>query len=72
MWAKCVNASVVEPFVINSMFRIPIVFSEKQLATQLRFRYYFDIYNNMRMSILNRTPLIMIPWETFADQTPKK
>jgi len=45
MWAKCVNASVnvVEPFVLHSMLRLPIVFSEKQLVTQLRFRYYFHI-----------------------------
>ena len=70
-WAKSVNASVVEPFVQNSMLRLPIVFSEKRLATQLRFRDYFDIdiYNNMSI-VLNGTPLI--PWETFVDQTPKK
>ena len=70
-WAKVVHASVIEPFVQNSMFKLPIVFSEKTLAAQLRFRDYFDIdiWNNMSIS-MNGTPLI--PWETFIDQAPKK
>ena len=70
-WAKVVGAYVVEPFVQNSMFKLPIVSSEKALAAQLRFRDYFDIdiWNNMSIS-MNGTPLI--PWETFVDQAPKK
>ena len=70
-WAKFVGASVVEPFVENSMFKLPIVTSQKQLDARLRFRDYFDIniYNNMSI-VMNGTPLI--PWETFIDQAPKK
>ena len=70
-WAKVVHASVVEPFVQNSMFKLPIVSSQKALAAQLRFRDYYDIdmWNNMSIS-MNGTPLI--PWETFIDQAPKK
>jgi len=70
-WAKSVGASVVEPFVQNSMFKLPIVFSQKALDTKLRFRDYFDIdiWNNMSM-LMNGTPLV--PWETFVDQAPKK
>ena len=70
-WAKAVGASVVEPFVDNSMFKLPIVSSERQLADKLRFRDYFnfDIWNNMSIA-MNGTPLI--PWEEFIDQAPKK
>ena len=70
-WAKSVGASVVEPFVQNSMLRLPIVYSHRELATKLQFRDYFDIdiWNNMSMA-MNGTPLI--PWETFINQAPKK
>ena len=70
-WAKVVGASVVEPFVQNSIFKLPIVSSQKTLAAQLRFRDYYDIdvWNNMSIS-MNGAPLI--PWETFIDQAPKK
>ena len=70
-WAKLVGASVVEPFVHNSMFKLPKVSSEKQLATQLRYSDYFniDIWNNMSVA-MNGAPLI--PWEKFIDQAPKK
>ena len=70
-WAKVVGAFVVEPFAENSMFKLPIISSQKELATHLRYRDYFDIdiWNNMSIS-MNATPLI--PWETFIDQTPKK
>ena len=70
-WAKLVGASVVEPFVHNSMFKLPVVSSEKQLAAQLRYSDYFDIdiWNNMSIA-MNGTPLI--PWEEFIDKAPKK
>ena len=70
-WAKLVGASVVEPFVDNSMLKLPIVSSEKQLAARLRYSDYFniDIWNNMSL-VMNGTPLI--PWEKFIDQAPKK
>ena len=70
-WAKAVDISVVEPFVQNSMFRLPIVSSEKELANKLRFRDYFDIdiWNNKSI-LMNGSALI--PWETFIDQAPKK
>ena len=70
-WAKLVGASVVEPFVNNSMFKLPVVSSEKQLAVQLRYSDYFDIdiWNNMSIA-MNGTPLI--PWEEFIDKAPKK
>ena len=70
-WAKSVGVSVVEPFVQNSMFRLPIVFSQTALDSKLRFRDYFDInvWNNMSI-LMNGTPLI--PWETFIEQAPKK
>ena len=70
-WAKPVGISVVEPFVQNSMFRLPIVFSHRELAAKLRFRDYFDIdvWNNKSMS-MNGSALIS--WETFIDQAPKK
>ena len=70
-WAKSVGVSVVEPFVQNSMFRLPIVFSQTALDSKLRFRDYFDInvWNNMSL-LMNGTPLI--PWETFIEQAPKK
>ena len=66
-WAKTVSASVVEPFVDNSMFKLPIVSSEKQLADKLGFRDYFnfDIWNNMSIA-MNGAPLI--PWEEFIRQ----
>lgn len=70
-WAKSVSASVVEPFVQNSMLRLPIVYSRRQLATTLRFRDYFDIdiWNNMSIP-MNGTPLIS--WEKFIEQAPGK
>ena len=70
-WAKSVNVSVVEPFVQNSMLRLPIVFSHRELAAKLRFRDYFDInaWNNRSISMNGST---LISWETFIDQAPKK
>ena len=70
-WAKYVGVSVIEPFVQNSMLRLPIVFSQQQLDTKLRFRDYvnIDIWNNMS-TVMNGTPLV--PWESFVDQAPKK
>ena len=70
-WAKLVGASVVEPFVDNSMLKLPIVSSEKHLAAQLHYSDYFniDIWNNMSIA-MNGTPLI--PWEKFIDQAPMK
>ena len=70
-WAKYVGVSVIEPFVQNSMLRLPIVFSQKELDTKLRFRDYTDIgiWNNMSI-VMNGTPLV--PWESFVDQAPKK
>ena len=70
-WARYVGVSVIEPFVQNSMLRLPIVFSQKELDTKLRFRDYtdIDIWNNMSIA-MNGTPLI--PWESFVDQAPKK
>ena len=70
-WAKAVGVPVVEPFVQNSMFRLPVVSSEKQLANTLRFRDYFDIdvWNNKSI-LMNGSPLVS--WETFVDQAPKK
>ena len=70
-WAKAVDASVVEPFVLNSMFKLPIVSSQQTLNDQLRFRDYFDndIWN-AKSVLMGGTPLI--PWDTFIDQAPKK
>ena len=70
-WAKYVGVSVIEPFVQNSMLRLPIVFSQKELDTILCFRDYTDIgiWNNMSI-VMNGTPLV--PWESFVDQAPKK
>ena len=70
-WARSVGVPVVEPFVQNSMFRLPIVFSQKELATKLRFRDYFDIdiWNNKSV-LMNGSALIS--WEAFVEQAPKK
>ena len=70
-WAKAVGAAVIEPFVQNSMFTLPIITSQQQLVNHLRFRDYFDIDIWNSMSILrNGTPLVS--WETFVNQPPKK
>jgi len=70
-WAKTVNASVVEPFVINSEFRLPLVTSQAALSSQIRFRDYFNIniWNEMSMQN-NGAPLIS--WEYFLNHKPKK
>ena len=70
-WAKTVGASVIEPFVQNSTFTLPVITSQRQLADHLRFRDYFDIdiWNDMSI-IRNGTPLIS--WENFVNQSPKK
>ena len=70
-WAKAVNASVVEPFVLNSMFKLPIVSSQQTLNNQLRFRDYFDIdIWNAKSALIGGMPLIS--WDTFINQAPKK
>lgn len=70
-WAKHVGASVVEPFVRNSMFKLPIISSKRELGNAFRFRDYFniDIWNNMS-TLMNGSPLIS--WEMFINQAPKK
>ena len=70
-WAKTVGASVIEPFVQNSTFTLPVINSQQQLINHLRFRDYFDIdiWNDMSI-IRNGTPLIS--WENFVNQSPKK
>ena len=63
-WAKTVNAFVVEPFVINSEFRLPFINSPTALSNMLRFHDYFNINIWNEMSIQNNgTPLIS--WEHF-------
>ena len=70
-WANYVSASVVEPFVQNSMLKLPVISSQQELATKLRFRDYFDIdIWNHKSVLVNATPLI--PWETFISQAPNK
>jgi len=70
-WAKTVNASVVEPFVINSELRLPFINSQAALSSRLRFRDYFNINIWNEMSIQNNgTPLIS--WEYFLDHKPTK
>jgi len=70
-WAKIVNASVVEPFVNNSVFGLPFVNSQAELSKQLRFRDYFNVSTWNKMSVQdNGTPLIS--WEHFLDHKPKK
>ena len=70
-WAKTVGAALIEPFVQNSTFTLPIITSQQQLVNHLRFRDYFDIdiWNNMSV-IRNGTPLVS--WESFVNQPPKK
>jgi len=70
-WAKTVGASVVEPFVQNSTFTLPIITSQQQLADCLQFRNYFniDIWNNISIA-KNVTPLIS--WDSFVSEVPKK
>jgi len=70
-WAKTVGASVVEPFIQNSEFRLPIISSQDSLNRRLQFSDYFDIDTWNKMSILNNgTPLIS--FETFLQYKPKK
>ena len=70
-WAKIVGAAVVEPFVQNSTFTLPIVNSQQELANHLRFRDYFnfDIWTNMSIA-KNVTPLVS--WDTFINQVPQQ
>jgi len=70
-WAKTVGATVVEPFVQNSTFTLPVVNSHQQLANHLRFRDYFDfdLYTNFSIA-RHVTPLL--PWDDFVNQVPKK
>ena len=70
-WAKTVGASVIEPFVQNSTFILPVITSQQQLVDHLRFRDYFniDVWNNMSI-IRNGTALVS--WETFVNRPPKK
>ena len=70
-WAKTVNAFVVEPFVVNSEFRLPRVTSQEALSKELRFSDYFNIETWNELSIQNNgTPLIS--WEYFLDHKPTK
>jgi len=70
-WAKTVNASVVEPFVVNSELRLPSVTSHEALSKELRFSDYFNIETWNELSIQNNgTPLIS--WEYFLDHIPTK
>ena len=70
-WAKTVNSSVVEPFVINSVFKLPSVTSQAALSNTLRFSDYFN-FNlwNERSVQYNGTPLIS--WEYFLNNKPTK
>ena len=69
--AKTVGAAVVEPFVQNSTFTLPIVNSQQELADHLQFRDYFnfDIWTNMSLE-KNVTPLVS--WDAFVNQVPKQ
>ena len=70
-WAKTVNASVVEPFVQNSTFTLPIITTRQQLNDHLQFRDYFNINTWNSMSVAkNVTPLVS--WNDFISQVPKK
>ena len=70
-WAKTVNAAVVEPFVQNSTFTLPVVKSQQELSDHLRFRDYFnfEIWTSMSLA-RNATPLV--PWGAFVNQVPKQ
>jgi len=69
-WAKTVNSSVVEPFVLNSEFRLPYGHSIKDLDSKLRFRDYFNINIWNELSIANNaTPLTS--WSDFLNKKPK-
>ena len=69
-WAKTVNSSVVEPFVLDSEFRLPYVTPLKDLDSKLRFRDYFNINIWNELSIANNaTPLTS--WSDFLNKTPK-
>ena len=70
-WAKTVNSSVVEPFVINSQFKLPSITSQATLSNTLRFSDYFNINIwNERSVQYNGTPLIS--WEYFLNNKPTK
>jgi len=69
-WAKTVNASVVEPFVIDSLFKLPYSYPIKDLNNKLRFRDYFNVQVWNELSIANNaTPLTS--WNDFLNKKPK-
>jgi len=63
-WAKHVGISVVEPFVSDSIFKWPPIWSQSELSRTLRFHDYFDFNHwNSMCSSFNASPLVS--WETF-------
>ncbi|XP_065905266.1 uncharacterized protein [Dysidea avara] len=69
-WAKTVNASVVEPFVVDSQFKLPYSYPIKNLNNKLRFRDYFNIQIWNELSVANNaTPLTS--WSDFLNRKPK-
>ena len=68
-WAKHVGISVVEPFVSESIFKWPPIWSQSELSRTLRFRDYFDLNHwNSMCSNFNASPLVS--WETFLKRKP--
>ena len=69
-WAKTVNACVVEPFVIDSQFKLLSGYPIKDLNNKLRFRDYFNIQIWNELSVANNaTPLTS--WSDFLNRKPK-
>ena len=70
-WAKYVRALPVEPFVSESIFRIPPTVARSRLSSALRFRDYFNITHWNKVSSKYGAAQL-VSWGKFLRLKPNK